>query len=61
MTLKNLTKNYNIPMVVTLLGVLPLGCLIGLPVYIYFNGVVWQEPVIFFIGWFLAGAGITIG
>ena len=61
MTLKNLTKNYNISMVVTLLGVLPLGCLIGLPVYIYFNGIVWQEPVIFFIGWFLAGSGITIG
>ena len=61
MTLKNLIKNYNISMVVALLGLLPLGCIIGIPLYVYFNGIVWQELVVFFIGWFLAGLGITVG
>ena len=40
---------------------LPLISIIGIPLYVYYNGIVWQEPVIFFIGWFLAGLGITIG
>ena len=60
MIFKKFIKDYNIPMVLVL-GLLPLACLIGIPLYIYYNGVVWQEPVIFVIGWFLAGLGITIG
>ena len=60
MIFKKFIKDYNIPMVLVL-GLLPLACLIGIPLYIYYNGVVWQEPVIFVIGWLLAGLGITIG
>ena len=43
------------------LVLLPLTSIIGIPLYIYYNGIVWQEPIIFFIGWFLAGSGITMG
>jgi len=57
---KNFIKNYNIPMIFVL-SLLPLICIIGIPLYIYYNGLVWQEPVIFIIGWFLAGLGITMG
>ena len=60
MIFRNFIKNYNIP-IVLVLTLLPLICLIGLPVYIYYNGVVWQEPIMLLIGWFLAGLGITIG
>ena len=60
MIFRNFIKNYDIP-IVLVLTLLPLICIIGLPLYIYYNGVVWQEPVMFVIGWFLAGLGITIG
>ena len=43
------------------LVLLPLISVLGIPLYIYYKGIVWQEPVIFFVGWFLAGSGITIG
>ena len=60
MIFKNFTKDYNISMVLAL-SLLPLSCLIGIPLYIYFNGVVWQEPILLIINSFLAGTGITIG
>ena len=43
------------------LVLLPLISIIGIPLYIYYNGIVWQEPIMFVIGWFLAGSGITMG
>ena len=60
MVFKNLVNNYNIPMILVL-SLLPLTCLIGIPLYIYYNGVVWQEPLMFVVGSILAGLGITIG
>jgi len=56
----NLSKKYDLPILFSLI-LLPLASITILPFYIYYNGVVWQEPVIFIIGWFLAGMGITIG
>tara|TARA_B100000579_G_C22836942_1_gene859351 strand:+ start:967 stop:2076 length:1110 start_codon:yes stop_codon:yes gene_type:complete len=31
------------------------------PYYIYHNGIVWQEILLFFVGWLFAGLGITVG
>ncbi len=53
-------KKYNFSMILSL-TLLPLTSAVGLPIYIVYNGVVWQEPVMFLILWFLAGTGITIG
>ena len=55
----NLSK-YDLPILFSLI-LLPLASITILPVYIYYNGIVWQEPVILIVGWFLAGMGITIG
>ena len=60
MVISNFFKKYNFPMVLSL-SLLPLASVVGLPIYIYYNGVVWQEPIMFIILWFLAGTGITIG
>ena len=43
------------------LTIIPLIGFLGTAAYIYYNGVVWQEPVLFFIFWFLSGMGITMG
>ena len=51
-------KKYNWPMVFVL-TMIPLVGILGTAAYIYFNGIVWQEPVIFISGWWLAGMGIT--
>ena len=53
-------SKYNWNMVV-FLTLIPLIGIIGTAIYIYFNGVVWQEPVIMFTLWFLSGMGITMG
>ena len=58
--MKKLFKKYDIPILISLI-LLPLLSLFCLPLYIYNNGIVWQEPVMLFIGWFLAGTGITVG
>ena len=43
------------------LTIIPLIGFVGTAVYIYYNGIIWQEPVLFFIFWFLSGMGITMG
>ena len=53
-------RKYDFSMVLAL-GLLPLASIIGIPLYAYYNGIVWQEPVMLVIGWFLAGSGITMG
>tara|TARA_Y100000996_G_scaffold400958_1_gene371437 strand:+ start:268 stop:1377 length:1110 start_codon:yes stop_codon:yes gene_type:complete len=53
-------RKYDFSMVLAL-SMLPLASIAGIPLYIYYNGIVWQEPVILAIGWFLAGSGITMG
>ena len=58
--MKKIFKKYDIPILISLI-LLPLLSLFCLPLYIYNNGIVWQEPVMLFIGWFLAGTGITVG
>ena len=39
----------------------PAITIICIPLYIYNYGIVWQEPILLLIGWFLSGLGITIG
>ena len=56
----NYLNKYDLPILFSLLilNVVTIGCF---PLYIYYNGVVWQEVGIFVIGWIVAGLGITIG
>ena len=58
--MKKILKEYDIPILLSL-TLLPLLSIILTPIYIYYNGIVWQEPIMLFIGWFLAGTGITVG
>ena len=58
--IKRLFKYYDMPITISLI-LLPILTLTALPIYIYYNGIVWQEPVLLIICWFLAGMGITIG
>ena len=60
MLFKNFINKYDL-LITSALIILPLISILGLPFYIYYNGVVWQEPVILMIGWFFAGTGITVG
>ena len=43
------------------LTLLPIIGIIGTSFYVYFNGMVWQEPVLLIIFWFISGMGITMG
>lgn len=43
------------------LTLFPLIGIFGTAIYIYFFGVVWQEPVLMLIFWFFSGLGITMG
>ena len=60
MIFKNFFKKYDFLMILAL-GFLQLSSIIGIPIYIYNYGIVWQEPIMLLIGWFLAGLGITMG
>ena len=51
---------YDIPIFLSLF-ILNLLTVTYFPYYIYNNGIVWQEILIFFVGWIFAGMGITIG
>ena len=50
--------NWNMVVILTLI---PIIGVFGTGIYIYYNGIVWQEPVMMFIYWFLSGMGITMG
>ena len=50
--------NWNMVIILTLI---PLLGVFGTGLYIYFNGIVWQEPILLLIFWFLSGMGITMG
>ena len=50
--------NWNMVVVLTLI---PIIGIFGTLIYIYYNGVVWQEPVLMLSFWFLSGMGITMG
>ncbi len=59
----NQTKNnskYNWNMVF-FLTIIPLIGIFGTSFYVYHNGIVWQEPILLLIFWFISGIGITMG
>ena len=39
----------------------PLIGIFGTSIYIYFYGVVWYEPILLLVFWFISGMGITMG
>ena len=53
-------KKYSLFMVISL-SIIPLIGIIGTSLYVYFYGIVWQEPVLMVVGWLLSGMGITFG
>ncbi len=53
-------KKYNWFMIVSL-SLVPIVGIIGTLIYVYLYGMIWQEPVLMIIGWFLSGMGITFG
>ena len=57
---KLVDKQYNWWMVFAL-TMIPMVGLIGTSIYIYFYGIVWQEPAMTIVGWWIAGLGITFG
>ena len=46
---------------VAVLTVIPLIGVFGTAVYVYLNGMIWQELVLMISGWWIAGMGITFG
>ena len=57
--MKNNSK-YNWNMVFSL-TIIPLIGIFGTSIYVYHNGIVWQEPILLLIFWFISGMGITMG
>ena len=43
------------------LTVIPIIGIIGTIIYSYYNGVVWQEPTLMILCWWISGMGITFG
>ena len=60
MMINKILNQYNLP---TLISILALNILTVtyFPYYVYKNGIVWQEPILFIIGWIFSGMGITVG
>ena len=57
--MKNKSKyNWNM---VFFLTIIPLIGIFGTSIYVYYNGIVWQEPISLLIFWFISGLGITMG
>ena len=57
--MKNNSK-YNWNMVFSLTIIALIG-IFGTSIYVYHNGIVWQEPILLLIFWFISGMGITMG
>ena len=53
-------KKYSWFMVLSL-SIIPLIGIGGTSLYVYFYGIVWQEPILMILGWLLSGMGITFG
>jgi len=53
-------KKYNWAMV-SVLTIIPILGIFGTFIYSCYNGVIWQEPVLMILGWWISGMGITIG
>ena len=56
----NMKKKYNWIMV-SALTIIPILGIFGTFIYSCYNGVIWQEPVLMILGWWISGMGITIG
>lgn len=54
----NSEYNWNM---VFFLTIIPLIGIFGTSIYVYYNGIVWQEPVLLLVFWFISGMGITMG
>ena len=59
-TKRDQTGTYNWNMIVAL-TLIPVIGVFGTGIYVYYQGIVWQEPLMLFILWFLSGMGITMG
>jgi len=53
-------KKYNHLMVFVLI-MIPIIGILGTSIYSYYNGVIWQEPLLMILGWWFSGMGITFG
>ena len=53
-------SKYNWNMVFSL-TIIPLIGVFGTFIYVYHNGIVWQEPILLLVFWFISGMGITMG
>ena len=53
-------KKYNWAMV-SVLTIIPILGIFGTFIYSCYNGVIWQEPVLMILGWWISGMGITFG
>ena len=58
--MKNIIKTYDLPLLIVL-TLLPIVSFTAIPFYVYYYGIVWQEPLLLIVGWFFAGTGITVG
>ena len=43
------------------LTIIPLIGIFGTSIYVYYYGIVWQEPIFLLVLWFFSGMGITMG
>ena len=53
-------NKFDLPILSSLI-LLPLISFFCIPIYLYNYGIVWQELIMLFVGWFVAGTGITVG
>ena len=60
MMINKFLNQYNLPTLISIV-ILNILTISYFPYYVYKNGIVWQEPVLFIIGWIFSGMGITIG
>ena len=54
-------KSENLNIIKISLISLPIASVVLLPIYIYLNGIIWQDIAILVTGWIVAGMGITVG
>ena len=60
MMINKFLNQYNLPTLISIV-ILNILTISYFPYYVYKNGIVWQEPTLFIVGWILSGMGITIG
>ena len=43
------------------MSAIPFLGIVGTSIYVFYYGIVWQEPALMILGWFFSGLGITFG